>query len=235
MSVTSAMFRSGDGTLVLVSSPLHLHEGDIADRIVDEGAALISPNERGTANAFASPPRLTYFTIPQHLLENLWASELPKLTGNTACAHDSDGDDQRSALEVLSMMIVAADETIEQVRGAVLHFSAAEDTAQEPVERDLNRIVSALQGNAAVEVTGMIACLNIDDSARTLELDAAGRPTAAAAGAAERPTGTIRAEVAPAEAVIWDVSRLRVLESRDQASGLAKMLIHCSRRVAEQQ
>lgn len=172
----------------IVHSHLFLGESQPGDRVV-EGAGT----GEGTRGPGAS--ELQFFTIPSHLVEELWLRCIPAAVGLdiTRGPSPSDGD---PAISALVQMVEAVEPRFGPEAIALIEIEPAETTPEIGPDRQ----VWQLPMTTRVEPPSWCALLNVDEETASLDVGVAGSPGSA----------RVRVVLAAGEGCAWDAIRLDV-------------------------
>lgn len=206
--------QMADRVIALTSSCMHLATDELAERVVDEaGQGRLRKNHEG-ASVLAEPDTfISYFTIPNHLLIDLWAVDIPKLVGQTASGQRSGDVANWTNQDTLPTLLSAAYSEFAQVSQVVFHVSDGTRMGNGAFNVDLGAILAEQATIGELPSDTLIAVLNIDD--QSLFVDIVSKPElngSGNAGQAGVSPESLGLEIKPSEAIIWADRKINIIE-----------------------
>lgn len=214
----------------LSSSCMHLATDELAGRVIDKtGQGRLRENYESPDGLTEPDALISYFTIPNHLLIDLWSIKIPKLVGQTVSEQGPGEDEIWTNQDTLPALLKAAHSEFAQVSKIVFHMSEASGMENAGSGLDLEAVLAGQANIDECQSETLIAVLNIDD--QSLFVDIVCKPEmndSGNDGQAEVSAGALCLEVKPSEAIVWANRKVRILERSRAQTGCAKLLIRGS-------
>ena len=230
MIPTLISLQVADQVVGLTSSCMHLATDDLAGRVIDKtGQGRLRENYESPDGLTEPDALISYFTIPNHLLIDLWSIKIPKLVGQTVSEQGPGEDEIWTNQDTLPALLKAVHSEFAQVSKIVFHMSDASGMDNAGSGIDLEAVLAGQANTDECQSDTSIAVLNIDD--QSLFVDIVSRPKMNGSGndgQAEVSADALCLEVKPSEAIVWASQKMRILERSRAKTGCAKLLIRGS-------
>lgn len=195
-------------TILLGASSLYLGTSDITKKLRGGSIEVKNTGTRGSLEPGAAAIR--YFTIPNHLYEQLWLREIPLLTGAAEPAEANQEKAEWEAIDSLTMAMQLVDEgfrkPIEAVFHAMPHASG---------KRGDDIVVAAgRSGNGGVAHWTRCAWLNLDDQSHSFRAT-----LRAKAGVNANEPDYAEFTIEPGEGIVWRRDQLIVNDGPGDTPG----------------
>lgn len=227
MTPTMISLQVADQIVGLTSSCMHLATDELAGRVIDEtGQGRLRENHESLDDLTEPDALIWYFTIPNHLLLDLWAIEIPKLVGHAVSGQGPDEDEKWTNQDTLPALLNAAHSEFSQVSKVIFHVSDASGMDNAGSGIDLEAVLAGQANIDEGHSDKLTALLNIDDE--SLFVDIVSKTEPGNDRQAEALAQALCLEIKPSEAIVWASRKIRILERSRAQTGCAKLLIRAS-------
>lgn len=218
--------QMADRVIGLTSSCMHLATDELASRVFDKtGQGRLRENHEIPDGLCEPETLISYFTIPNHLLIDLWSIKIPKLIGQTVSGQGPGEDEKWTNQDTLPALLNAAHSEFAQVSKVLFHVSDVSKMDNVGSSVDLEAVLAGHANIDECQSDNLIAVLNIDD--QSLFVDIVSKPEMKDPGnerQAEASANSLCLEIKPSEAIVWTCRKIQILE-RNPQTGCAKLLI----------
>jgi len=212
--------RSGALGLRLTGSPLYLEDEPLTRRVkLEDGASFASEDDSGSAQSF---PEVHFFSIPNHLMEQLWLEEIPKLTGVTEAPPDSERHDSEwRGLDILTILLETIDSCFGKPVEAIFQSAPQKPDAPGDDKRDICDHAVQSAGHATEPgIWRFGAWLNLDDHSHYARVRMC-EPENNDGWTAE----AIKLEIGREEGILWQRDRLQLMDTGTSTKEASNRLV----------
>ena len=212
--------RSGVLGLRLIGSPLYLEDEALTGRVkLGDGSSFALGEDSGPAQSF---PAIHFFSVPNHLFEQLWLEEIPKLTGVVAAQPEPGrhGREWRS-LDMLSVLLETIDSGFGKPVEAI--FQSSTQTADGPGDAKRDICDHAAQSAQDAPEPGgwrFGAWLNLDDYSHHARVRICEPENDNG-----RTEEAIELEIGQGEGILWRHGQLQLTETGTSANETSNKLV----------
>jgi hypothetical protein len=221
-----ADMKAGGLLIRIVNSPLCLGTLAPADRVIGGASPgqVTSPRAAKAARPdTAAPPKVIFFTVPGHLLEELWLGEIPRIMQQQTEAAPSPAPAERPSLSTLAFLLHAIDPAFSAPIRVMLQVCPASVHAETRASAFLASAALLECNDGALEQPQLRAWLNLDEAAQEAQVAPCALPSLDLT-APER--AVLRLQIGAGEGMLWDARELRVADaSAVSATAQVRLLI----------
>lgn len=208
-------FSLSDYYVDVVSSTVHLEGDSLAERLEQANYPVL---KTGKADI-----KLTYLSIPKHLIEQLWLTGIPQITGKL----QQNKAGSTSGLEALGLLVVTADnrfdaiETIETIETMIIHVSP---DGQDNTKLNISKIIETALPMQEEPETCMMGWLNLDEYPHHIHVTARTK-SSKQNHLEEADNDQVILTIRPNEALVWRGGNVQVSELASGAGNSVKLLL----------